>query len=934
MVGKSKIVTFDDEVSNQLLELIAESDVELISDSKYDGNSDDVSCVIVKDHIGPYKQIAQKFDSFLSSVPLVSTGDVANRCDFIASGGRMIVNEAIIGNTVCDSLLRRVNTGDSSLHLEDIFGDKLDYHKNVKISSILGVGHYSDIIAYDAHSAGFNSVSIRGFVTNITSYFAYLFRENMGSYPLDVEYGKNDDSFIVQFCVPVSRFISEYIYEAFSPDIDRHNPFKSLLGQALDFSDLTDICYSTSTGKLIIAGVWRSPKTDEKEKFPSLIISEIESFHKQEAHWDELRNNPQLALEKVRLDLEKEAAQTSLSGIGARNIVNASDFLKKNPLILKNIINYIKRLRDSEDAPIPAEKLVDSDVSLYLKDYPNSELVKRMSSSDRIVVLNALLDPAELDDIMGRVKDVTDRLNDGSEKVNGGEIDNDFFQQLMNNLEGMERFEFNEMVHGTLGEAEGSTLVKGTKEDLGEDSTLVAGTREDLTEEGTLIAGTKEDLGEQLQRINGERETINDDVWQVKGNSMKAEMRTAAMRVKSRGGSVNDIKKEIQKVIEEHLNIKENQAGNVSANFINIIASNIAVDETNSANMITDGPQIVAESETFRIAKLIEELHHKNVTIGNLQKMVMALKVENGSNKCVKDIISSTDDGAEQLSQLATRVKGLERNIVSRDQVIENLKIKFQRLGYKQAASEEEAATASVVHAEGDIAKADYMKLKSNHDSIRTMLQVANNKISNLTEQLTTLRGQSRERNDVGMERLKDSLKNSQLTITEVQKEKKDLQILLKKSKIELDAINQKKDSDTQVDNTGDKKNELQLREMTKAAARLKEDLDKSNEKHRADMQKLSDQTRMVKALEIQVIKLSHQTKKGDAGVTNEQASSEEKLQYKIKQLETINDRLDVASRKSQEDLNERKKEVMQHKSENTMLKNKLQALERKVMRK
>ncbi len=933
MSDNGKIVTFAEEVPKELLELIGAADVELIPHEKYDGNSEGVGCVILKDHVGPYKLVSQQFDSFLSSVPLVSIGDVENRADFIASGGRMIINESIIGNTVCDALLKRINTGDSSIHLEDVFGDQLDFQKNIKISSILGVGYYSDIVSYDAHVANFNAVSIRGFITNVTAYFAYLFREGLGSYPLDVEYGKNADSFILQFCVPVSNFISEYIYESFASALDRHNPFKSLLGQSLDFCDLMDICYSSTSGKLIISGVWRKSDANVKERFPSLIVSEIESFKRQEAQWDNLRNHPELALEQIRSDLEKEAAQVGLPGQGARKIINSADFFKRNPLVLKKVVRYVQTLRGLEDEPIPFEKLEEDDIANYLKDYPNPDLVEHMTSSDRQAVLNALLDSDSLNDVIARVKEVTDHLSSGSERVEGNPLEEDFFAKLLNGLEGMERFEFNEMVHGSFDEDKTATVVKGTKEDIGEENQMVSGTREDLTEDATLISGTKEDLGEKMQVVNGQREIISDDIWRVKGSGMKTEMRSAIMQVKSLGGGIGDVKKEIERIVGEHLNIKDGDANLVSSNVIQSIASNLAFEKLQE----DEGPahQVVGESETFRIAKLLEELNHKNITIDKLKKMVTALKVENGSNQSVKEIISSSGDDDDKMARLAGQVKVLERNIISRDQVIENLKIKMQRLGHKVASSNDALVNSKgIPAATGDVPKADYMKLKSNHDSIRAMLQVANNKVANMTEQLTSLRNQFRERDDVGLERLKDSLKNAQAKIADAQKEKMELQSLLKKARVELEAMDQKQSSDSLVEKKEDKKVELQLREKEKMAERLKDDLNKSNLKQRELMQKLNDQTRMVKALEIQIKNLSAQSSGSEAGVTNEQASQEDKLLYKIKQLETINERLEAASKKALGDLNERKKEIMQYKSENTMLKNKLQALERKVMRK
>lgn len=856
---------------------------------------DNLLFACVGDHWGSYQELRQQLTEKNLQLPLLSLSPVEDRHDFVAAGGRAIIDENVVESPLGEMLLSRlVRPTSNSLHLEECYGEKLSQYKSIKITSVLGVGYYADILAYDAHQAGFDPVAVRSFVTHITTYYGYLVQADLARYPLEVEYGYSEDDFFLQFNVSVKNFVCEYLLESFTYSVSMAFPFKSLLALSLGSVDFLDITYQRKGEKLLIGGLWQKNRTERH--FPSLLISEVDCFAERSQEVRQMLSNPKLALEQIQNNIPA----INLPG-GLNVLQDRESAFKRNPLLFARLVRYVQHIRHLDEEPIGPEKLEPEDIDAYLNEYPNQSLIDKLTRADKMAIIQALIDPASLTEEEVRIKGVTQKFIEENQLVKGGPEEDDYFEKIISSLDGMDQADLNEWVRGSFLEEEEVIRVKGTPEEEDKSATT----------------------------IKGVTEVIKDDVWRVKSSGIKEELKKAVMMVRGSGGGIPELKTHFATILNQTLNVDE--APSLIAGE-NMLAQAIASFST----VVTGGEGGAGDSD-MRIAKLLEELDYKNMMIEKLRKMVCALKVDTESAKSTEMVMRSLGDdkAGEAIDKMMAELRSAERNIKSRDQVIENLKLKLKRMGVvvaEKAASSDKTPANEAGNAEDKKLSQDYHKIKGLYQSTQAMLEVSNKKIALLTQELQEVNQHARGHDNVGMARLKDSLKNAQARLLALQKEKTELQLLLKRQQVDAQqAINLKDSIDRQQEHQ-EKREAAKLQEQEKLLERLKADLNAANEKHREALQKLNEQGRQVKAMEIQLKNSSSLEKKNEAKFATV-ASDEDKNAFKVKQLETVNERLEEANKKAQVDLNDKKKELMQMKAENTMLKNKLQALERKVMK-
>lgn len=911
-VVEKKYLYFDDALEPSLEELLEYNHENAIDFKQYVESSAPIDFAAVGDHYGSYQLLRAQLTKKSLHVPLVSTVEVEDHHDFVAAGGRAII-DAKIGETPAGAqvLQRLYLPQDNSLHLQNTFKEKLQNYKSIKITSVLSVGYYADIIAYDAYSAGFSAVAIRAFVTHLTTYYAYLAQAGLARFPLDVEYASSDSEFMLQFNIPVRQFVSEYILESFTHSMSGSFPFKSLLAQSIGVVDLLDICYLKKGEKLVVAGIWQKNKQSDK-RFPTLLISEVDSFKQKEISANELVANPKLALEQLQQKISNEIVLP-----GALKVFSdPGSVLKKNPLLLSRLIRYIEQIRRVDEECIAPEKLETQDIDSYLQEYPNRQLIEKLTEADKQAIIQALLDPESLLEIETRIKGVTQHLVEENQVVKGSDENEEFFKQVISSLDEMDHSDVNEWVRGSLLERDENTLVKGK---FDEDDSF------------TRIAGSPDEQDDSKSTIKGVTQIIKNEMWQVKSSGLKEELKSAVMQVKSLGGGAQELKGRFAQIMNKSLDLGEDPSVVVGENMLASAISRIA-----AADLVRNVMEEAGEnSSDQRVVKLLQELEHKNSMLDKMRKIISALKVESESAKSTEMVVRSLDDdkAGEAIDKIVAELRAAERNIKSRDQVIENLKLKIKRSVSEDTISKEKNnAKAALDSKEEKNLAGEYHKVKGLYQSTQAMLEVSNRKIAILTSELHEANQHAKGHDNVGMARLKDSLKNAQNRLIALQREKTELQTMLKKMQIDSQQVQNLQTSSERQAEHQEKRENAKIQEQEKLLERLKSDLNAANEKHRDAMAKLNEQTRMVKALELQLKNAGSLEKKNESKFATV-ASEEDKNAYKVKQLETVNERLEEANKKAQADLNERKKELMQMKAENTMMKNKLQALERKVKR-
>ncbi len=505
---------------------------------------------VVGDYGGSYHTLRQKITKEFKPLPLVSVAQVDDRQDFISAGGRAIVNPSIVQFPVGSKIVSRLNAAEEqSVHLAAIYGDLLTQYKSVKITSVLGVGYYADIVAYDAYAAGFDPVALRALITNLTTYFGYLVQAGLARFPLDVEYAFSEKELLVQFNVPVQQFVSEYIFESFTQSASAAYPFKSLLAQSLNMVDLLDICYLKRGSKLLLSALWQKSVAPVNERFPSLFISEVESFKVKGMEVQQMLANPQLALTQLQDKMNEAAKNMPLPG-PFKPLESTESVFKKNPLLLGRLVRYIAQIRTLDDPALALEKLQPTDIESYLAEYPNRGLIDKLTQDDYMAIINSLLDPKALKDVETRIVGVTQHLVEENQLVKGSKEEEDLFKQVLTSLDDMDNADINEWVRGSFLETDENTLVKG-----------------------------RFDEDDSITKIKGSAEVIKDEVWRVKGDGVKEDLRQAVMRVKSLGGSAADLKKELSQALTKSLELAAIPSENAGENLMAAAISRFATSK-------------------------------------------------------------------------------------------------------------------------------------------------------------------------------------------------------------------------------------------------------------------------------------------------------------------------------------------------------------------
>lgn len=856
---------------------------------------------LIGNYGGSFHTLRQQLTEKYTSLPLVSIAQVDDRQDFISAGGRAIVNPNIVQLPVGTKIVSRLHAPEEqSVNLSAIYSDSLTQYKSIKITSVLGVGYYADIVAYDAYTAGFDPVALRALITNLTTYFGYLVQAGLARFPLDVEYGFSDKEFLMQFSVPVQHFVSEYIFESFTQSPSAAYPFKSLLAQSLNMVDLLDICYLKKGEKLLLSALWQKTDISLSDRFPSLCISEVDSFKAKGFEIQKMIANPQLALSQLQEKMNEAAKQVTLPG-PFKPLTSDENVFKRNPLLLGRLVRYITQIRTLDDPALSLEKLLPADIDSYLAEYPNQRLVEKLTIDDKMAIINSLLDPKELKDIETRIVGVTQHIVEENQLVKGSKEEEDLFKQVLKSLDDIDNSDINEWVRGSLLETDENTLVKG-----------------------------RYDEDDSVSKIKGTTDVIKDEVWRVKGDGVKEDLRQAVMRVKSLGGSATDLKKELAKTLTHGLEIADISSENAGENLMTAAISRFAIGKSVDSAKSDDNS---VDADSFKVKKLLEELTYKNDLLEKYRKMISALKVENDSAKST-DLVVKSMEGSEigsAVDKVISDLRIAERNIKSRDQAIENLKQKIKRYEL-QDKNVKTIVTDGSASKNSDQMQKDHQKAKAQQQATQALLEISNKKIATLTQELHEANQQAKGHDSVGMARLKDSLKNAQNRLVTLMREKTELQTLMKKMQVDAQQVQNLQESNDRLKLNNNKRDEMKTIEQGKLLEKIKLDLNGMNEKHREALTTISEQNRQIKALELQLKNATSLEKKNEAKFSTV-ASEEDKNAYKVKQLETVNERLEEASKKALADLNEKKKEMMQMKSENTMLKNKLQALERKVVK-
>lgn len=853
---------------------------------------------------------------------------------FLPAGGRVIINPELLKLATGKSVLKKFLQKESSIYLTDFLNSSY-FDSNIAINSqdnfsigaskVVDVnkitlndnfnwGKYTDIICVDSVSNGLDFLQIRNYLNAIYTYLAFLKKGNIALLPFEIEYCSmkdccNDDGMYVQISCVVKNFVLEYISESLmGVSFEEFGSFFSRsLKDAHMYADLVNFEYFEKSGKISIGAFFVKQANNKIIKSPSLVINGVAPFSIKERAVDKLRANPRLAIDELKRDIGKDLMAMELPGTCVELMLAGSKKLIKKPILLRTLVQFIQRKRDLDELAMELEALSIDDVRRYLLDFPNQKLVEDLNRNDLFLILKCLWN----DDLFKEILNLIEQIKKQKSQVTG----NDFSNTLKKGL-------------NLFGLGEDVIIVKDNSDgniDIGNvDKTIVKGRFEDVSSEIIRVKGDGEqDLNE-----------LKNDLIKILGSKLS---RKKSLKNDDKTGLSNDSSSDFSNSLDK-----------VGFDSLDVVASGIIDQALSDAieQELQDKIEglFVSHNEKFDDLKLYDELERKNGQIDKMKLLIDRMKIQILS--CRK-VISSLSDSSRimgtESSSLIQQVESLNTVIAKQELHIKKMKedyeskIKMQdnRLLASDDQYQELLSKNIANNSQFDLNLAN--KLQSENKALHAMLEMSNKKIILMTEQMENFKNNQARTKNSELEIAKTQLQQIADKCSKIITENKELRAFQKRTEVEFESLKHKFENER---NELIKKNEKIEKNNNVESKDEHLEKDRQAAEQNIEIRSLKDE---LKKSELKIKELSQKIKFLNAQVdiknlqpnTNGQAQPQENVQkgleHKIKQLELVNAKLESSQIKNNSDLGEKKKELQKLKSENTMLKNRVQELERKV---
>lgn len=216
--------------------------------------------------------LAATYQTVAKDIRLLSLAPVEDMTQFLASNGRMVVDEQWFATPMGKVTLEKFFLGRASVHLEENF-PAIKEHGGFKVTNHLHMGHDMDRMATFIHARNSSLVNVRTFVDHAIYYACYLTQASIGSAPYEVDYGFTGADMVVQVHLPVRRFVAETLMASFN-QANSDDPVSYLLQVCMRSTDFAEIQYIEVANKLVISGFWKS-QAEAGSGFKGILLNHI-----------------------------------------------------------------------------------------------------------------------------------------------------------------------------------------------------------------------------------------------------------------------------------------------------------------------------------------------------------------------------------------------------------------------------------------------------------------------------------------------------------------------------------------------------------------------------------------------------------------------------------------------------------------------------------
>jgi hypothetical protein len=658
---------------------------------------------------------------------------------------------------------------------------------------------------------------------------------------------------------------------------------------------------------------------------PSLLLNNIESFELSERRWRGFKSEPMLQKSFSKQDEESFLA-APLPGELPKQY-SPGDSKKNLKVSIERMTAFAQSKWRLVAPPLESEQIDLELIKKWLSEYPNANAVAAMTEEDYQEVLGFVLNKQET------VEKLAERKRRIEEERQGDQWKQKILEKVMNRVRNMELEDINEFVtvKGKFDEDQSIVKIAGTKEEISNGNVMIRGTGEANQNDEKMVVKS---LHQIQNNKTGNFTTEDKQVWNDAKKKIETEL---AEKFKQIEGNTED---EFEALLGQQLEtVLSDQAG-IESEFSNIIATEVLDDSMiQLVNEKYDEPvpkNVNSQHLELSIEKLTKQLTTKDSQLERLRSLLAQLKTR-------VDMLTS-EGGVNKNKVLQVQNQQLNDILEKKNQEI--LKLKSNQPIHSQATDEqvknlleEIEDLKSQQQVKNDPNGEELRKIQKNYRSLEKENEILRMRFKALSEKVDQQRQQMQDTRSSDLNALNEQkeLGNRQVEklsreLNKSRQKEDDLSALLEQKNYEVTQLR-----DNQNGNVG-KEAQNSIQDAFKQSLMEKDlQITKANVELKSLREQNEQNIHQIKVLENK-IKLGQGQKPSSmtdvAAQQSKQATQDGKLaqlQHRLKQSEKLFAKLDEASKKMQIDLTEKKKESLNLRQENSILKNKMAELERKL---
>ncbi len=815
------------------------------------------------------------------------------------------LNLSLLSSNWGKSLLAR------SFHFPDTFSEltKEEEHSLYRFNCphLLAFGTYSDHIFIELVSRGFKVDQVKHYLDELFFFYSTHIQSGLIKAPFEIDLIVFQDWFSLQILAGCEEYWFEYL-EAGN------------LEQILNQTSALEVLFLRNSKKLCFTSIHSKEVREEQ----SLSLQNIDSFAvKEQMSWDIPSNQN---------DLEDIAPEARITDSPDIEIVSTENKLAQ----LKRVIRFLKNRMTPEDI----KNLTVENLKEHLTTYPNPRVVRSLDGEDYKFVVKCVHDSIVgsefeksfdevynqeasedfLDDMLTKLGKMS--FEEAGESIFDGSSD---FEETLTRVGGWvdSAEEERQIISGNFDEAQESTVVRGQREDLAADqkhkTVIKGGNKVDGPDNEVVASFSKEEFASRAK-----------DLWEVKKLGLAEKVRSEVEKIRHENPSVERVSEIVRSVVSSELNIESSDCEHFVEGLIDSSSEKLVEQKL--------GRSSEEVREQLQNLKHQLEMDKRDDQIRRMKRIIDSMK-----GQLAEKLAEGREAQAEERSEAISENREWQTKLNTLETENQELKRNLRAMELKHDAALEASASALEVEQEPEadedtisknvaeeIIEREKARAEREIDELSGKVQVAEGRIEVMSAKLEEERRASAEA--VTQKTAAESRSN--MTAAAMSKYKARAESLEKKVKqLEESLAHREAECDELKAKTSDKdvnpaELEAKIKDQEKEITGLKNTLGESEKNLKGALLKVKQLEQKTKFMTSQLDEAQKAKSRGGPGGSG--GASNQQLEHKIKQLEMMNKKVGAASQKLNDELTEKKKEVLDLKKENTLLQNKLKDLERK----